>query len=250
MSFNLEGGLPIAIIEGGPLDGEFVFLDKDDEHGKKIFTIKKGKFVQFGNWLYRIHYKCGPSGVGKSTSCAAYCKGFQRLNPDKPIIILSRLNEDPAFDDIKVKRLKITDDLIRVPLALESIEEGSLIIFDDLDTISDNKLLKCIYNFLRQLLELGRHKKIQVLITSHLINGTDRNLCRTIQNELDSLTIFPQGCNIYQVSMNLQNYWGLTPKQIRKIMNTTSRSVTLFKKHPQYMMTDNTICLLSELTKI
>lgn len=251
MSFNLEQGLPVAIIVGGTADGTYIFLDKDNEDGKKSFSIKNGKFAPMPNTFHRIHYKVGPSGVGKSTSCAQYCEEYQTFFPENPIYILSMLDEDPAFDKIKnLKRLVIDESYIKTPIQASTFGKDVLVIFDDIDTISNPKILKSIYNTMSQCLEIGRHNNIQMLITSHLINGRDRNISRTIQNEVDSLTIFPQGANMYQVTMNLQNYWGLTPKQIRKIMGLKSRWVILYKKHPQLCLTENRICFLSELTNL
>lgn len=247
MSFNLEQGLPIATVKGGDADGEFVFLDKENKSGDKSFTIRNGKFQRLPNYLMRVHYICGPAGVGKSTRCAEYMKWYKKLNPENRIILLSRVDDDPAFEGIDYKRLMLTNSMADIPMQIEEIGSDCLCVFDDLDTISSKKLIKSVYNFERQILELGRHKNIQMLITSHLINGIDRELTRTIHNELDTMTIFPQGANIYQVTFNLQNYWGLTPKQIRKIMNTDSHWVTLFKKHPQLMLTEYKICFLSDL---
>lgn len=247
MSFNLEEGIPIAVVKGGPADGQFVFLQPEDNTGKKMFTLNSGEFRQLANSKNRIHYAAGPAGVGKSTKTARLCQEYQLDFPDNPIFMLSRLDEDPAFDGIKLNRIVISDDLVKVPIQIESVGSDCLVVFDDLDTIYETALLKSVYSTMRQCMELGRHKRIQMIITSHLINGTDVKLSRTIQNELDTLTIFPQGCNIYQVNMNLQNYWALTPKQIRKIMAQESRWVTLYKKYPQMMLTEKKICLLKDL---
>lgn len=247
MSFSLEDGLPIAIVEDGPADGEIVFVKKDDKTGKKEFKLRKGKFQQLPNDLIRIIYIAAPAGCGKSTYCALYARTYQYLYPENPIILFSRLDEDPAFDGIKLERVVINNDMIEVPLQIEEAGTNALLIFDDLDTISSKKLLKSIYNFERQVLELGRHKKLQMLITSHLINGLDKDLCKTIHNELDTLTIFPGSGSVHQIHYNLEEYWGLGKKQIRNILNTDTRWVTLFKKHPQLVLTENKICFLADL---
>ena len=43
----------------------------------------------------------------------------------------------------------------------------SVIIFDDIDVISDKKIRDGVYALLNQVLEIGRHFKITCLMTNH-----------------------------------------------------------------------------------
>ena len=54
----------------------------------------------------------GPSGSGKSTYCSQVCRAWERTIRQK-IIMFSAIDNDPAFDDIKMKRIpfdKLVDE--------------------------------------------------------------------------------------------------------------------------------------------
>lgn len=122
-----------------------------------------------------------------------------------------------------------------------------MVIFDDIDTISNTKLLKSLLNFQAQILEMGRHKNVNTCITSHLINGNDRKQCRTIMNEMQSITIFPSCGGAYQIRYVLDKYFGLSYKQCSKIMQMDSRWVTIYKNYPQILISETDCMLLSSL---
>ena len=51
---------------------------------------------------------------------------------------------------------------------------NSVMIFDDIDVISDKKIRGEVYKILNKVLEIGRHYKITALVTNHLpTNGKD-----------------------------------------------------------------------------
>lgn len=137
-------------------------------------------------------------------------------------------------------------------MQIEEIPDNSMCIMDDLETISDEKLLKCVQNFIRQLLELGRHKNIQIVITSHLIIGNDAKYTRTVLNESKTLTVFPQGGSIFNIQHVLETRFGIRGKEFRKLMELAenSRWITLYKDFPQLIVMENRIMFASELNKM
>lgn len=253
--FNTEDGLPICKIDGGKLDGEIIFVVKKGESSK--YNLKKAKmyngfsshdgiFQQVPNDYHRIGYIAGPAGSGKSTKAAEYALLFQKLYPDSKIIMFSRVDDDTAFIDVKLKRVVLSEDLAENPLDIEEVEPGSLVIFDDVDAIVNQKLRKSVYGLQMQIMEIGRHKNIKCLITQHLINGNDKKHTRTIMNEMDYVTLFPESCGFHQIEYFLKNYFGFKKHQIEKFMNTDSRWITLFKKVPQMMLTQTDIFLIKD----
>lgn len=252
--FSFEDGVPVCVVKGGSADKEIIFLQgtKSDEviKGKTIrkISVEDGKFEQVPSEEVRVLYIAGPSGSGKSTYVVNYAQKYLNLYPDSKVILFSRVESDPAFDNLEHKRIVLSEDLVENPLQLEEVTPGALVIFDDVDTISNTALLKSIQNFELQCLEMGRHKGVKCVITSHLINGNCRKQTRTILNEQQSLTVFPGSGSFAQIKYVLERYYGLTSKQIKKIQrDIDSRWVTILKAYPQVLLSEHECVFLSEL---
>lgn len=88
------------------------------------------------------------------------------------MFIISRVAEDKAFSDIPgVERIKM-EDFKDDPLTADSFPNNCLVLFDDIDTFPDKTIMKQVQALRNDLLEVGRHKMIQVAMTLHnLING-------------------------------------------------------------------------------
>src|SRR5208337_3313732 len=102
----------------------------------------------------------------------------------------------------------LSETLIKNPLQIEEVQDNSLIVFDDIDTISNPELLDSLINFQAQLMEIGRHKNIKVFITSHLANGIKMKQGRIIMNEMQSFTFFPGSGSFHQIKHCLTKYFG------------------------------------------
>ncbi len=267
--FSLEIGRLIAIINGGLLDKEIVRIKGDNDkcckkcsnsclYNKKPccggccmcgndemeldkdFTVD-GVLTPLPNIETRqIKYVCGPEGVGKSTYLRGYMKYYKEVYPKRDIFLFSRLPSDKAIDYLKPKRVKIDESLYENPIdIIEELPHGRLIVFDDIDTVRDKKISAAISKLKNDILEVGRHNNIDTLISSHLINGNNRNDTRQILNSAHSLTVFPKGGNSYQINYALSKYFGLTKPQIEKIMKLPSHWATINKKYPPYVLHEN-----------
>lgn len=247
MPFNFKNGKMVSILKSKNKNNKILFNDPNDKKGYSSIQLKDDSV--FDPILdpdgRSITYICGASGSGKSTFARKMIDSFHIMFPNSPIYIFSRLNEDPAFDDLEKKgivvRVPIDQNLIDNPIDITNdIEDWSLVLFDDIDTISDKKLISQVNNIKLQILEIGRHRNIYCIITSHLINTNDRNSTRTIMNEMHSLVIFPKGGgSAYQQKYALKNYLGFNNKQINDIINTKdSRWVLISKNYPQYVLTE------------
>lgn len=243
MALNFKKGIMIAQIDK---DKNILMIDPEYKKGyKEICLDSKCNFSPILNPEGRtITYICGASGSGKSTLTRDLVIKFNIAFPDSPVYIFSRLLKDPAFDDLEQKgiitRVPINEDLVNDPIDVtEDIENGSLVIFDDIDTVNEKNILKALNNIKLQILEIGRHNNIYFIVTSHLINTSDRNSTRTMMNEMHHLVIFPKGGgSAYQQRYALKNYLGMNNKQISKILETdNSRWVLISKNYPQYVLT-------------
>jgi len=249
---SFEKGKPIAIIKSikktkSGLNNQIVCIDEKESHGGKMeIRLPKGfKFEPIPDIHRCVLYVAGPSGSGKSTYARNFSKNFKKIFPKSNIIVFSRLDSDEAIDKLNPIRIKIDEQIINDPIDIfKELQDNDLVIFDDCDTIQDNKLRMAVSKIQNDILETGRHKNIYIIVTSHLINGNDRKNSRTILNECSSITFFLRSGSTYQIKYLLKNYIGLSNKEIQKILDSPSRWITLGKTYPQYVMSENSIYLL------
>jgi hypothetical protein len=267
---SLADGLPVAKIKGGPDDGVIIHLKKPQLRLSATHIIKADKNESSSVELednncgimrpiansehHEILYVCGPSGSGKSTYIGNYVKSYKQVFPKKRIVVISGVHKDKPLDDIEgIKRLDVTDEtLIDNPLVVDDFRGenyGSLVIFDDFDSITDKKIREAVFDFLDRLLKTcrihtdeklsmkqRRNLDIDVMVTGHQI--FNYKATREIINELTSITIFPQAGNSYQITQFLKRYMGLDLKNIDRIyeIGEISRWVTLYRQFPQWVL--------------
>lgn len=251
MSLNFEeNGIPIALINGGEYDGEILYVDPDKE-GEKIFKLDDGTFSLLPKIDGRFSdYYVGKSGSGKSTLCAEKAKNYHKLFPKNDIYLFSILESDPVFDDMEkkgiIKRVAIDESLIDDPIDHNDFK-NCLVIFDDVDTFHNDKLMKAINSLRDQILQLGRHNNISIINCSHNVNNTGAaaKFNRIIMNELHCLVFFNKSANYHQIKYCLKKYFGFQDKQIEKLIkNKNTRWTCISSNHPQYIVTEN-LCVLT-----
>lgn len=276
--FSFDAGKTIAVIKGGKLNGEILFVNNNEGQccggcshkcskkpccGGCNMCYKKqkvnryiprdfridGKFQQLPSEEDRIIYIAGPAGSGKSTYAGKYIELYLKLFPDAQFFVFSRLNEDPAFDHLNPHRVTIDESLITEPIDItEDVTPDSIILFDDIDTIQDKKLQLAVNKLKADILEIGRHQNIRCVITCHLINPNERAAARTLLNEMQTMTVFPNAGSTYQIEYALRKYFGFSVKQIRTLLDIKdSRWLTIFKNYPQVILTENRAMFVTEL---
>lgn len=259
-------GKPIAIIHGGYDDAEIISIvdDKKERYGyysdesdsdyddiqDNYFEVEdEGKLVPLPSMDPRsVIYIAGPSGSGKSTMASLQAEKYRKMYPGNQVYIFSRLDTDPAYDgkfNPPIIRMKIDNNLITKPIDVaKQLKGGCLVIFDDIDTIQEDKLKKAVLKLQGDILEIGRHNNIYIICCCHLINSNDKKFSRTILNEATSITVFPKSGSTYQIGYMLKNYFGLGKKQIEELLAMDTRWITLFKGYPQAVCTETSCFLL------
>jgi hypothetical protein len=194
-----------------------------------------------------IAYIAGPSGSGKSTFAVMLIKRFLKVYPEKDFFLFSRTDykTDPAFNGMKVNQVTINESLIKEPIDItKELTGGCIVLFDDCNTIQDDKVKKAVDKLLADILEVGRKLGIWTVITNHLVIPNEKKIARTVLNELYSLTVFPKSGSVQQISYVLKQYFGLDKKQIEKIIKLPSRWVTIHKNYPMYVIYEHGVYLL------
>src|SRR5579859_1245402 len=196
--FSFRYGTPVAIIIGGPLDGEIIHLfdpdiDKAPRHYDRPIehlNLKRGKVFPLPSSKPEQCYAAGPNGSGKSYYISKYMTLWRQIFPDHPIWVISDLKEDPVIDKVKgVQRIPLNESIIDDPLKPEEFKD-SLVVFDDIDSIADKDIAKAVNTLKDSLLKTSRHHNAYVLVTNHMI--CDYGKTRIIINECRNITVFPK----------------------------------------------------------
>lgn len=167
----------------------------------------------------------GRSGVGKSYQVRKYVENFvqQKGNSKKNIILFSSLTEDKTLDKLgkKLKRVKLDKNFLSTGIDIK-IFAKSLIIFDDIDVITNRQIKAKVYKILDSCLQIGRHHEISIIITSHNFSNNEN---RVSLNESHKIFCFPQSGLNKAVIYMLENYRSLTPKQANNLKKKHGRWV-------------------------
>jgi Cdc6-like AAA superfamily ATPase len=194
----------------------------------------------------QILYVTGSSGSGKSYFTKKYCREFAKIFPKRPIYLISSIDDDTSVDDIKgLKRFKIKGDtFINDTFEIKDFKD-SLVIFDDVDCITDKKLRTKVVGILNMILETGRHENVYCIYTSHL--ATAGNDTKRILNECNSITFFPKTMGTRMMKYLAEGYLGLDKSEIKKLKSIPSRAVTVVKSYPKTIIGDKDVFTLSAL---
>jgi hypothetical protein len=211
----------------------------------KLFKIPNdAKLKQIPDTTKEREILCmtGPRGSGKSTCTRKYLEQWKKKNKDKKIYIyihmFSSLPEDESLDDIKPQRIRLDSSLYEDLISIEEFA-NSVVIFDDIDVISDKKIRDEVYKILNKVLEIGRHYKITALVTNHL--PTNGKYTRRILNESHQVVYFPHSAS-GRIKYLLIDYLGLDKKQVA-YFRPNSRWCCIYKNYPQIHMSEHEIVL-------
>ena len=179
-------------------------------------------------------YITGPSGSGKSTWAAQYCAMFRKMVPDIRIYVFSRLKEDGVLDVLKPVRVVLDDEFLQSDPYEPVHFENSIVLFDDIDTLTDERVCKKVSKLRSDILETGRHQNVWCLTTGHMISNRERT--RVVLNECTKVTVFPKSGSTYHIRRLLKEYFGFDKKQIDKTLGLPSRWVTITRTAPQLVI--------------
>ncbi len=208
----------------------------------KEFTIDDGDLIPLPNKdKCERDYIFGPSGSGKSTYCGKYMNEMKIMNPEKRIVIFSEVIQDKALDFLNPMRIALDEELITHPIQPDEIE-NDILLFDDIDTLDNDKVQKAILKLRDKILSRGRHKNITVITTSHepMLGPKTRKQI----SESSYITFFPKSGQSAAIKAFLEKYAGMGKEQVNRVLNLPSRWCTLHKKYPLYIIYSKGVYLL------
>jgi hypothetical protein len=192
----------------------------------------------------------GCSGSGKSYWAKGYCENYSALYKGKnPIYLISSLAEDSTLDSAKCKIHRVSlDSLVDDPIDLNTGDmDNSLVIFDDWDTIENEKgkdgrkYADVLWKLLNDCLIMGRHNGITVLCISHY--NTIGQKGRLILTECNSYVVYPHGTSAHALKYLLDHHVGIPKTEISKL-NEYGRWIVLKKTYPKYLVSEHTVKLI------
>lgn len=191
-----------------------------------------------------VLYTSGPSGSGKSTIINKFIERYIKLHPNNEIFLFSNVVNDVAFSQFKnkIKQIRIDVDLIDDPIDIKEELSNSLVIFDDVDMITNNLIKNAVVGIREEILTCGRHYKISCCISTHQL--TNYAQTRSILNEANLICFFPKSGSIYGITRFLKSYSGLSTKQVGEILKIDSRWVCLKKDYPLCVIASNLVGLI------
>lgn len=197
----------------------------------------------------------GPSGCGKSTMAADLMISYAKTYPENPIYLISKVQNDPAFKGIDFIQQPLDDDFVAQVNSGEGDNlKDCMVVFDDVDTISSEKVRRAVWKLRRDLLQTGRHGSVYVLNTGYDTSSAflpckwcthdlgheyrAHEQTKSANKESTSVIMFPDG-ESYGVTDYCKVYGGLNKKQIERIFRMTTSPyswVCLSRRSPKHIL--------------
>jgi hypothetical protein len=255
MSFNFsKDGETVATIIGGAMDKKNVYIDKDlntedNEYVKSFTKIELPKISKFqqtprSDFQREAYYISGKAGSGKSHYTEQLVKQIRKHHKEFPIVVFSPLEDNyGSFDNLKRINLE-NEELIKDPIKYMELS-NSIVIFDDVEAVTNKDILKSIMKTLTEILFIGRHENIYVFYISH--ESCAGSKTKPILTESNSITAFPQYGFDRNMKYLFEEYWGLSKNEIEFVKSRKSRWATYYKIFPTYFMFEHEMYTKNEL---
>jgi len=196
----------------------------------------------------QILYVCGASGSGKSFFMKLFVNHYHKVFPKRPIYLFSALASDETLDKVKtIKRINIDENFLQETFDVTDFKD-SLVLYDDVDTISDKAKKSKVMQTFNIIAELGRHENVSCAFLSHTANAGLET--KKILNESTSVTFFPQTMGTRALKYLCQTTFGMSNKQIEKLRQLETRACTILKTYPMVLMSDHLTCFIRDLENI
>jgi hypothetical protein len=179
-------------------------------------------------------YISAPEEAGKSTWASNYIAKYLMMYPKAKFFIFSGVDKDKPLDDLKPIRVKLDQKIVDKPFNVDEFPMRSVILFDDINGLSDKKIQKELQALRDRLLEKGRHRCLFILSLNH--NPTAGKETKASLMEASSIVLFPKGGDIYHIDKVLKTYLGYKPQIIKDILNLNTRWIQCHKRYPQFIL--------------
>ena len=125
--------------------------------------------------------------------------------------------------------------------------ENSLFVFDDINTIANEKQRKRMLEFKQTLTELGRSYSIDLISCTHML--LNYRATRDELNEITGLVFFPQTAIRQHITGYLTRYLRCSKEDISRIIELKSRWVYIILQTPIICITQHEVFILTDSNK-
>jgi hypothetical protein len=133
-----------------------------------------------------------------------------------------------------IKRVKINDEFLGEEFTINDFED-SLIIFDDIDVITDKKKKGKLVSLLGMILETGRHARTSCIYTSHIACAGHES--KRILNECHAIVFFQRMIPRKKIEYLLETYTPMDKEQRDAVIgDISSRWTCIIKTYPIVVM--------------
>lgn len=198
-----------------------------------------------------IFYITGQQGCGKSVLAGNLIKNFRNENKKGGVICISECKVDDTIDKYLHKKItpqEVKDDNLNFEDFQDIAKErGSLLmLFDDIDSISDNKpdkLKSCVYQLLNSLINNSRKYNINIIYTTH--RPCEGNYSKAILNSCSNWIYFTNNVT-NNVRLCMKNYMGLSKEQEQILLNLkNTRWISINRTLPMTITTEKETFLMN-----
>ena len=126
---------------------------------------------------------------------------------------------------------------------MSSYKEKSVLIFDDIDSISDKAIRNRIVNFRDNLLEIARHKSLVIISSAHLFHN--RKATQKLRNSSAYYILYPRN-SIKPLDDVLENQMGMNRHQrsdLIKKLKREGRANFIHVDSPPYVVNTKRVML-------
>lgn len=242
---------PIAIeFKDSNKDKGIIYSIDSNPHRKSecLGESIKGKFELIPNFKKdrEAIYISGPSGAGKTYFSIQYMKKYLEIYPKRKVYVFARKELDKSLKDYKhsnrIINIKLTNEYFE-DMKMKDFKE-SLIIFDDIENITNDKYLKGkMMDLVNDVLNVGREQKTSIITISHVM--LNYKFSRMMILESNKIVMFPKSGNKNQYINFMKRYMGFSKTQIESILRQNSRWIVLDKTCPISMLTQNRLKIMA-----
>jgi hypothetical protein len=196
---------------------------------------------KFSEDAYAV-YLSGASGAGKSYLISQLISKHLPSR-DAGVFYLGPFADDVSFKAIQKHMIPVDlqqfEKEERRPIEIEDFPEGSVIIFDDIESLPNAKQVEALRD---RILSVFRHHKFKLYCVNHI--GMSGSKTKKLLLECKYVVVYPSA-NWKQVSNLLTTYMGLDKEKLMLIKNQPTRWVLVSKAFPSYFVTQHSIGILN-----
>ena len=226
-------------------------LKKELEFGPKEDVFVKPIYDTTPNRTNQIMTLFASSGAGKSWMVNDYCMRNPAVQDEivPGIFLFSSVGDnDPSYKPIKDRYQfkffwKDPRDLDPEDTQIDTYQEKSILIFDDVNSIGDRKVRNRIIQFRETCLEIARHRSLVIISTEHLYHN--RAKTQKLRNSSAFLTLYPRN-SPKPIDDVLENIFNLNRHERAALISKLkreARSQFLHIDYPGYIINTKRIML-------